>query len=215
MTKRLILFDNDGTLYQIPRVFFNTVMDNIYSGIIKATGKSMEDVLRENKALKEKYKTDLTARAFSKEYGFDLERFNSHIYENINPSDLEVSRDQKLESLLGSLEGEKVIYTNNHTTLARKILNSLGIEGLFEDVIGVDQLDYFSKPSSQSFQLVSEKVGLSNFDEVFFVEDKGINLKPARELGVKTVLVGSGKDPGREYADFLIPTIYELRGVIQ
>ena len=59
--------------------------------------------------------------------------------------------------------------------------------GYFDYVLESSKLG-IRKPDVKIYQLAIEKIGLNPSDIVYF-DDLGINLKPARNLGVQTVKV--------------------------
>ena len=62
-----------------------------------------------------------------------------------------------------------------------------GVMGYFDYVLESSKLG-IRKPDVKIYQLAIEKIGLNPCDIVYF-DDLGINLKPARNLGVQTVKV--------------------------
>jgi len=63
----------------------------------------------------------------------------------------------------------------------------LAIFGLF-DVVVESRVVGIRKPEPRFYQLACEMVGVTP-DEVVYLDDLGINLKPARQMGMTTIKV--------------------------
>jgi putative hydrolase of the HAD superfamily len=58
------------------------------------------------------------------------------------------------------------------------------------DVIVESSVVGVRKPQREFYELACERAGVSP-DRVVFLDDLGVNLKPAREMGMATIKVGS------------------------
>ncbi|NOZ72312.1 MAG: pyrimidine 5'-nucleotidase [Chloroflexi bacterium] len=104
----------------------------------------------------------------------------------------------RLRDLLIALPQRKAIFTNATAAHAQNVLSRLGILDQFEQLIGMDELGYVSKPHPQAYQRCLELIGVQP-QQCLFVEDSPKNLAPARTLGMYTALIGSPADGDADY----------------
>ncbi len=82
------------------------------------------------------------------------------------------------------------IFTYNNSRAVRMALERLGLEGYFDAVISRDQVES-PKPSPCHLRRVLEALGVSE-DEALVVGDSEMDIKPAKELGVKVAAITTG-----------------------
>ena len=76
---------------------------------------------------------------------------------------------------------------------ARNVMNRVGINRHFTDIFDIAAADYVPKPDASSFARLIETYGIDPKRAAMF-DDMPRNLKPAADLGMKTVLVSSDHD---------------------
>jgi putative hydrolase of the HAD superfamily len=106
-----------------------------------------------------------------------------------------VLREPRLRHVLRALPGKKVVFTNAPLHYAEAVLRLLRIDGLFDDVVAVEQTRFRPKPDAFGFMRIlrQQRVRAS---QCVMVEDSVENLRAAKRLGMKTVWVsGSNKQP--------------------
>lgn len=92
-------------------------------------------------------------------------------------------------SLLNLLDGPKIIFSNathNHCIAWLDILN---IRQQFQAIFSYTSMNGY-KPNPFLYNKITETCNLQNYDNVYFFDDKPINLYPAKQLGWKTYLIG-------------------------
>jgi putative hydrolase of the HAD superfamily len=114
-----------------------------------------------------------------------------------------------LDQILRSLPHDKVIFTNASREHAQKVLDQLGIRGRFQRIVDIRDLDYESKPQPSAYRRVCELLQVQP-DECLLVEDSVHNLRPAKALGMLTVLVRDGHAASEEGVDAVIDRIEEI-----
>ena len=86
-------------------------------------------------------------------------------------------------------QGYRLVFTNGSAAHAERVLERLQIAHAFEDIFHISAADYIPKPSPLTFEKMMARHGVSAAGSAFF-EDSQVNLAPAAELGMTTILVG-------------------------
>ncbi|KON80889.1 pyrimidine 5'-nucleotidase [Azoarcus sp. PA01] len=117
--------------------------------------------------------------------------------------------DRALRSMLRKLPGRKIVFSNGPQRYAEAVVGAMGIRRHFHDVFGIEQMRFHPKPGVQAFRHLLQDHRLDP-RRCVLVEDSAENLRTAKRLGMKTVLVGRGlKQPA--YVDMKISSILRLR----
>jgi putative hydrolase of the HAD superfamily len=117
--------------------------------------------------------------------------------------------DRALRAMLERLPGRKIVFSNGPQVYARAVLGAMGIRHHFDAVYGIEQMRFHPKPQARAFRHLLHDHKLDP-RRCVLVEDTAENLRTARRLGMKTVLVGRGmKRPA--YVDVRIASILDLR----
>lgn len=99
-----------------------------------------------------------------------------------------VVHERALRSALRRLPGRKIVFSNAPLHYAEAILDTLGVRHLFDAVWCIERLRFQPKPLSEAFRRLLHGEHLQP-RQCIFVEDTAANLKPAKRLGMKTVLI--------------------------
>ena len=130
-----------------------------------------------------------TLNALRRFYAVDPDEFLNYVH------DIPISRhlqyEPELDQMLERLEPNKIIFTNADAQHARRVLSRLGILRHFESIIDIHLLDFVNKPDRRAYLKALDFVS-ARPDECVLVEDLLVNLIPAGELGMTTVMVGEG-----------------------
>jgi pyrimidine 5'-nucleotidase len=195
---KLIIFDLDGTLYS-----YDT--DEAEYSDFEAVAKAISQLLNINydKALK------LTKESYRK-YGMTFELFlNEH---NISFKELEklyfhflstdfLKPDKKLNEILENLPMKKIVYTHSNNEWMKKVLKKLEMYTIM-DVARSYHSDNFLCKKNESFDTFKKICEEQNvpYENTLFIDDKDINLKYAKKLGIKTILLNETEEKS-PYAD--------------
>jgi len=180
-----ILFDLDNTLYP-PRC-------DLFSLIDKRINSYVHEVvwipLAEVDVLRRRYWQDygVTMQGLMRHHQVDPEDYLHYVHDVDVTSRLQA--DPELRRILMSLPQAKVVFTNSSRAHTDRVLEALGIDDLFERVFDIRVADYLPKPYFEPYHRVLEQLGVTG-DRCIMVEDSVANLKPAKELGMATILVG-------------------------
>ncbi|MDI9608807.1 MAG: HAD family hydrolase [Candidatus Verstraetearchaeota archaeon] len=93
-------------------------------------------------------------------------------------------------SALKAMGVRLAIFTYNNSRAVRLALERLGLEGYFDAVVSRDQVEN-PKPSPCHLMRVLELLGVSA-DEALVVGDSEMDIRPAKELGVRVAAITTG-----------------------
>ena len=99
-----------------------------------------------------------------------------------------VPHSPHLERSLAMLPGRKIIFTAGDVPHAERVMERLGVSHHFEAIFDIVAGDYWPKPHKQIYEALVRKHGVDP-KKAAMVDDIAINLKPAHELGMRTVWV--------------------------
>ena len=195
----LLLFDLDGTLYDHACGYEEEIHSNIFKFMVEMSGGKFNTITTVDEAQRvwqpmfDKY--NLTKRALIGEgYVFDSKYYDTFVRKG---ADKYFVKDDQLREFLESFPSEmkKVVFTNAPESSANEILNLLGVDDLFDHVLGTDFLEYGSicKPDPKAFTKVMNylNVSPSEYHRVCYFEDSFKNLKAGKNLGFRTVFITS------------------------
>ena len=105
--------------------------------------------------------------------------------------------DPELKAALASLPARKFIFTKADKNHAGRVLEILGLQGLFEGIIDVHTIAPFCKPMPEAFELALKAVGNPRPQTCVLLDDQRRITRAASQLGMYTILVGAD-NPGED-----------------
>lgn len=198
-----ILFDLDNTLYPPERELFSLIDVRINRYMIDVVGIAHEEV----DGLRRRYWREYgaTLQGLMRHYGADPEDYLEYVH------DVDVAArltcDQTLREAIDGISWRKAVFTNGSDGHARRVLASLGLQDLFEEIFDIRVASYMPKPSPAPYLKVIERLGV-RAERCVMVEDSAENLRTAKELGMGTILVGPGECP--PFADAQVASASEV-----
>ena len=109
-------------------------------------------------------------------------------------------KDHKLAEEIKKLNGKKIIFTNGSLAHAKNVTKRLGIDRHFDEIFDIVSADFIPKPSIETYKKIIEKYKIEPQYSIF-IEDIARNLKPAHELGMKTVWIINDEPWAAEFSD--------------
>ena len=186
---KVVIFDIDGTLYR-SREYEEYLSDKINEVLAELLGVSKEEAGRR---LLEKKKMFKTVSRSVEALGVNRRVLFNRLAERMEVEKY-IHRRPDLAQALRRLRGigvKVVLHTNSGRRLAERILSSLGVDDTCYDLL-VTSDEAEPKPSRDGYRYILEKTGASP-EEVLYVGDRyEVEVKPAEELGMKTVMIGRG-----------------------
>jgi putative hydrolase of the HAD superfamily len=205
---RYALFDLDNTLYPKSCGLMEEIGLRMNQFMIERLGFSEDTVVEHRDALLHSYGT--TLNALRRHYSVDPDEFLEFVHDI--PLNAFLQYNEVLDQMLEALPLHKVIFTNADAKHARRVLNQLGISRHFESIIDIHLLEFINKPELRAYRKVLDFIS-ADPEECILLEDFIVNIRPARKMGMTTVLVGG--DSNTEGAHYWIDAITELAELLQ
>ncbi len=177
------VFDLDNTLYPASANLFDQIDKKMCAYIADYLGLSHAEAYKVQKSYFREHGTSL--RGMMENHHMDPGPYLDYVHE-IDLSVIEI--DRRMNAALDRLPGRKVVFTNAATNYALNVLERLGIAHHFDGVFDIVDADYVPKPEPSVYDTVVERFGIDPTSAVM-VEDIARNLRPAADLGMRTVWV--------------------------
>jgi putative hydrolase of the HAD superfamily len=211
------VFDLDDTLYCCE------------SGLMQEIGRRIQAWLRTNLGLDAVESVDVRRKYFL-QYGttlgglieereIDVDDYLLFVHDI--PLEQYVTEQPGLSEMLASVRLRKVVYTNATREYGERVLERLGVLGQFERVIGIREVGLRNKPYRDAYERLLGLLGAAG-PECVMIEDSARNLRPAKALGMTTVLVRPPGAPQRfsdladlngehdEVVDYVVGSVLEV-----
>ncbi len=189
------LFDLDNTLYSGQTKVFDQVDKKMSSYISKKLNISISEAKKIQKDYFHKYSTTLSGMI--KHHNIDANEFLEFVHD-VNLDFLE--RDKDLENEISKIKGKKIIFTNGSKAHASNVTKKIGIDKLFDGVFDIVESNFIPKPSLEAYKMLIQKYKIEPQYSIL-VEDIARNLKPAYELGMKTVWIKNEEPWAAEFSN--------------
>lgn len=190
------VFDLDNCLYPASTGLFSLIDERMGSYIQRLLGVGPEEARRVQKAHFHAHGTTLAG--LMKDHDVDPQDFLADVH------DIPLERvryDERLARALARLPGRRFVFTNGDEAYARRVLEAIGVHGLFDDLHDIHACGYRPKPDPHGYERMCDRFGIDPGRAVM-VEDMAQNLKPAKQLGMVTVWVDNGSERGSHGSDW-------------
>ena len=111
-----------------------------------------------------------------------------------------LKKDSLLNEELMKLDGKKIIFTNSSRKHAMNVIRKIGIDQHFDDIFDIVDSEFVPKPDIVSYKKLVEKHKIDP-KLCVFIEDIARNLKPAYEMGMKTIWIENDEPWARKFSD--------------
>jgi putative hydrolase of the HAD superfamily len=207
------LFDLDNTLHDCSYAIFRAIDVNMTRAVMHTLDVDQDTA----NTLRKRYwlRYGATVIGLVRHHGIKASEFLQRAHD-FDPAPL-VHAERGLAAKLARLPGRKVLLTNAPRRYAYEVLKALAIAGQFELIWSIDQMTLQGrmrpKPSIALMRQVLARLNVPAHRAVL-VEDTVRNLRPARQLGMRTVHIHhpgtpfSGRNRGRpHYVDLRLQTL--------
>jgi putative hydrolase of the HAD superfamily len=177
------LFDLDLTLYG-PE---HNIMEQVRNRIAAYVENYFKVSESESHAIRYQYwrKYGTTLGGLMAEHGVDPVGYLDFVH------DVDMSLLQpcaKLRAGIEALPGRKLIFTNADAPYAKRVVAARGLDGVFDGLFDIHQMDHRPKPEPESYVRMCDAFGIDPAGAIFF-EDSAHNLQPAKAMGMTTAWV--------------------------
>jgi len=189
------LFDLDNTLYSGK----TKVFEQIDKKMSKYISDKLKVSIKEAKKIQKNYfyEYNTTLNGLIKNHKIDANEFLEYVHDidiNFLGKDLELAKE------IEKLDGKKIIFTNGSRKHAINVTTKIGIDHLFDDIFDIMDSNFVPKPSIEPYKKLVKKHKIDPKLSVF-IEDIARNLKPAYEMGMKTVWIENDEPWAKKYSD--------------
>ena len=189
------IFDLDNTLYSGKKKVFEQVDKKMSEYISKKLNVDLKEAKKLQKNYFHKYNT--TLNGLIKNHKIDPNEFLEFVHD-INIEFLQ--KDINLGNEIEKLDGLKIIFTNGSRKHALNVTRKLGIDRLFDDIFDIVDCKFIPKPLVEPYKKLVEKHKIDP-KLCVFVEDIARNLKPAYEMGMKTIWIENDEPWACKFSD--------------
>ena len=194
-TIKFWLFDLDNTLYSGKTKVFEQVDKKMSKYISEKLNVSIEEAKKIQKNYFYEYNT--TLNGMIKNHKIDANEFLDFVHD----IDIDfLKKDLLLAEELKKLSGKKIIFTNGSRKHAINITKKIGVEQYFDDIFDIVDSNFIPKPSIEPYKKLIEKHKIDP-NLCVFIEDIARNLKPAYEMGMKTIWIENDEPWAKEFSD--------------
>jgi len=191
-------------------------MHEIRRRMIRYMTERLEISQEEAEALRRHYFATYgtTMRGLQLNYDIDPDEYLSYVHDIALHEFLQ--SNARLGAVLAALAQTKIVFTNASREHAERVLALLDIRQHFDRIVDVRDVGYICKPAPSAYQTICDLIEASP-NECLLVEDNIRNLKPAKALGMVTVLVpddGAAPAGAEGVVDYTIPAIEDIGEVV-
>jgi putative hydrolase of the HAD superfamily len=189
------MFDLDNTLYSGKTKVFEQIDKKMSKYISEKLNVSIEEAKKIQKNYF--YEYDTTLNGMIKNHQINANEF----LEFVHDIDIDfLKKDVQLDQELQNLKGKKIIFTNGSRKHAINVTRKIGIEKHFDDIFDITDSEFMPKPSKEPYKKLVEKHKIDP-NLCVFIEDIARNLKPAYEMGMKTVWIENEEPWAKKFSD--------------
>jgi len=188
------VFDLDNTLYPAHCNLFAEIDRRMTEFVSRFLRVDPPEARRIQKTYYAEHGTTLNGLMIR--HGLSPEAFLDYVHD-IDLAPLEGAPD--LTGAIAALPGRRFVFTNGSQRHAERVLEKLGLSGLFNGCIDIAASGFTPKHERIAYERFLVSTGSDPAASVMF-EDLARNLEPAAALGFTTVLVRSGHDWSHEPA---------------
>lgn len=203
---RVWLFDLDNTLHDASPHIFPAMSRAMLDYVAEKVGVGETAA----KALRDEYwqRYGATMTGLVRHHGVDPHDFLARTHDFLDDLPRMVVHEPALRHVLKRLPGRKILFSNAPQRYVEAVLDQTGLRRLFDSLWTIERLRLTPKPHLAAFRRLLRDERLQA-DRCIFVEDSPVNLRAAKQLGMKTVLVSPAvRAPA--YVDVLIKSALDL-----
>jgi putative hydrolase of the HAD superfamily len=200
-------FDLDETLYPHNNGLWAEIRTRINAYLHERMGFPMDQI----ESIRENYFSEYgtTLRGLQAHHKVDTDEYLAFVHDV--PIRQYLRPNPELRAAIQGIFARKFIFTNADTNHANRVLEAVGLQGLFDGIIDVHVIAPFCKPMPEAFDLALEAAGNPDPHACALLDDQRRITRAARRLGMYTILVGE-HTPGDD-ADAALLHLTDLPGL--
>lgn len=202
------VFDLDETLYPTSTGLMQDVGRRITDWLRRHLGLGPEEATHLREVYVHHYGTTLAGLLAEHREKVDVEEYLAYVHD-VPVADY-LRPDPALRAMLTGIPLRRVVFTNSSAEHSARVLNALGIADLFERVVDIRALNFVHKPRREAYEQLLALLGTTG-PACILIDDRAVNLQPAKALGMTTVLVNSSSQDG---VDFTVGSVLEVGPLI-
>lgn len=188
MEVKIIIFDQDGTLYSKKHQLYKDTSSLTKKWISESLKVSLENVETLYKQLSIKYPNPYCG---FQSLGLSVEKYMSNVFDKIEPEKY-LKFNPIIYNYFKNSKEKKILVTFASPRYTKKLQEKLEIEKFYDKILYVK--DFKSYTKKECYQEIAKKYGVSN-NEMLVIGDSFENdIRPAIELGCQTVFISENGD---------------------
>lgn len=205
-----LVFDLDQTIYPRQSGLMHAIGERIMLYMIERMGMDPDIVPDLRHRYWKQYGT--TSRGLAADHDLDVDDYMEFVHDL--PLHEYIGPDPELDAVLNELPQRKVIFTNATAAHAHAVLGVMQLVHHFEGVYDVYFCGNQGKPALSAYRRLLDTLGVGG-ENCLLVEDSIANLRPARSLGMRTVLVDPPSETDLDGVDYVIPRVVDIGRVVR
>lgn len=198
------VFDLDETLYSTRVGLMQDIGRRITEWLQRRLGIGDEEAPRTRELYVHLYGTTLAGLLAEHADRVDVEDYLAYVHDV--PVEKYLRADLALRGMLKSIPLRRVVFTNSPVEHARRVLNALEVTDLFDQIVDIRALNFINKPRREAYERLLALLGAQGTGCIL-IDDRAVNLQPAKQLGMTTVLVNGQPQDG---VDFVVGDVLEV-----
>ena len=206
----VLVFDLDETMYPRRSGLMQAISGRIGAYMIERMGMDPGIVPSLRRQYWEQYGT--TSRGLQLLHGLDVADYMHYVHDL--PLGEYIQANPELDAMLAVLPQEKVIFTNASAAHARAVLSALGVAHHFARIYDAFFAGNHGKPAMRCYERLLGELRVPG--EVCLMADDTLrNLRPAKSLGMVTVLVDPQPETDTDGVDYVVDAVVEVGRVVK
>ncbi|MBV2234271.1 MAG: pyrimidine 5'-nucleotidase [Sterolibacterium sp.] len=200
------LFDLDDTLHDASRHIFPHIHRDMTRYV--AENLQLDEAAANRLRIEYWQRYGATLNGMMRHHDTDPAHFLWHTHQFPDLASLLVF-ERQLRHMLRRLPGRKLLFTNAPAHYASAVLDAMQVSTLFAEIYSIEKLGFRPKPQIQGFLRLLRSEGLAPRHCVM-VEDSAENLRTAKKLGMKTILIRRQGPACPGWVDLPLKSVLEL-----
>ena len=200
-----LLIDLDNTVYPEDSNIFIQIDLKMKNFIAEYLNVSLDEAFK----IQKKYfiNNGTTLRGLMLYHNVQPEKFLNYVHDIDLTS---IKKNKELGHELKKYNGKKIIFTNGSDQHAKKVLSQIGLNNTIDNIFDIIKADYIPKPEILTYQKVINEYRLDPRNTIM-IDDLPNNLRTAKELGMKTVLIKKDflNNNTHDYVDIVCDNLLE------